>query len=139
MNAESNKALLKRYYEEVWGKGDHGVEAALVAPDLVDHMPMPGQPQGIEGHRQTLDMIVGAFPDRKFSYHDFIAEGDKVVGHWTMAATHAGALMGLPASGKPVKMSGIDITRWRNGKLVEMWHIEDIMTMMQQIGAIPGS
>jgi len=137
MNTESNKALMRRYYEQIWAKGDHAVETELVAPNLVDHMLMPGMPQGIEGHRQTVDMVATAFPDRRFTYHNLIAEGDKVVGHWTMEATNSGPMMGMPASGKAVKMDGMDIARWEKGKLVELWHIEDIMTMMQQIGAVP--
>ena len=94
---------------------------------------------GTYNGKQAVGELWGKFMSKDFRTepHDYIAEGDKVVGHWTMEATNSGPMMGMPASGKPVKMDGIDITRWQNGKLVEMWHIEDIMAMMQQIGAVP--
>src|SRR5438874_2584630 len=136
MNTDSNKALMRRYYEEVWAKADKGAERELVAEDVVDHMPMPGQAPGRAGHTQILDMVAGAFPDRRFAIEDLIAEGDKVVGRWTMNATHSGAMMGIPATGKAVQMSGMDCGRWRDGKLVELWHIEDMLGMWMQLGLV---
>jgi predicted ester cyclase len=69
---------------------------------------------------------------------ELLADGDRVIGRWTMRATHEGSLMGIPATGKPVVMSGIDIARWEDGKLVELWHIEDVMSLMMQLGVFPG-
>lgn len=138
MSAEENKALMRRYYVEVWQEGNRASAEELVAPDFVDHMPGPDQPPGRAGHDATLRMVRTAFPDAQFTIDDLLADGDKVVGRWTMRATHKGELMGIPPTGKPVEMSGIDIGRWEGGQLVEVWHMEDIMGLMMQLGVVPG-
>src|SRR5688572_15145973 len=95
--SEANRMAMRRYYDEVWQQANSQAEAELVAADLVDHM--PGPIPGREGHHQTVQMIATAFPDRVFTVHDVIAEGDKVAGSWTMRATHTGELMGIPPTG----------------------------------------
>jgi steroid delta-isomerase-like uncharacterized protein len=137
MPAAENKALMRRYYDEVWQQGNMAAADALVAPTIVDHMPLPGQAPGRAGHHQAVMMILSAFPDHQFSIEDLVAEEDRVVGRWTMRATHTGELMGIPVTGKPVTMSGIDIARFANGQIAEVWHIEDVLGMMQQLGVIP--
>ena len=66
-----------------------------------------------------------------------IAEGDKVVGRVTMRGTHRGALMGIAPTGKHVTMTGIGIFRVEEGKIAEMWDNQDVLGLMQQLGAIP--
>jgi len=137
MSVEENKAAMLRYYQEVWARGDLAAGDELVALDFVDHMPKPGQAPGREGHHQGVRLIRAAFPDARFTIDDIIAEGDKVVGRWTMDATHRGEIMGIPATGRPVRVTGIDIARFEGGRLAELWHQEDILGLMQQLGAIP--
>ncbi len=105
--------------------------------DYVDHTLPPGVPTGVEGFTQMIAMFKGAFPDLRVTVDDMIAEGDKVVMRGTNSATHKGDLMGIPASGKPINFSEVHIVRLVDGKLAEHWAVEDQMTMMQQIGAIP--
>jgi steroid delta-isomerase-like uncharacterized protein len=138
MSTEENKALMRRYYQEIWHEGNIAAGDELVALDIVDHMPGPDQPPGRVGHDATVAMVHTAFPDAEFTVEDLLGEDDKVVGRWTMRATHTGNLMGIPPTGKSIVMSGIDIGRWENGRLVEIWHIEDIMGMMMQLGVVPG-
>ena len=137
--ADENKALMRRYYLEVWQYGNRASTDELVSPHIVDHMPGPDQPPGQAGHDATVNLVRTAFPDAEFTVEDLLAEGDKVVGRWTMRATHKGDLQGIPATGRSVVMSGIDIARWQNGQLVEIWHVEDIMSLMMQLGVVPGS
>jgi predicted ester cyclase len=66
-----------------------------------------------------------------------VAEWDKVVGYWTMTATHGGELMGIPATGKRVKLTGVSIMRIAGGKIVEEWNEADQMSLMQQLGVVP--
>jgi steroid delta-isomerase-like uncharacterized protein len=68
---------------------------------------------------------------------DQVAEGDKVVTRWTATGTHKGELMGIPPSGKKVRVTGIAIDRLEDGKIVESWSSFDQLGMLQQIGAIP--
>src|SRR4051794_13172620 len=138
MSADEQKALMRRYYEEVWQRGNMSVGDQLVSPNLVDHMPLPGQTSGRAGHHQAVQMIRTAFPDLQFQIHHVVVDGDIIVGHWTMQATHQGELLGVPPTGKSVTISGIDLGRWENGQLAEIWHVEELLTMLQQIGAVPG-
>jgi steroid delta-isomerase-like uncharacterized protein len=82
-------------------------------------------------------MIRAAFPDGRTTIDDIIAEGDKVVVRATMKGTHKGEFMGIPATGKQVTISGIDVTRFVNGKSTEHWGQWDTLGMMQQVGVVP--
>jgi predicted ester cyclase len=108
-----------------------------MSPDCIDHNPGPGLTPDRAGHHQLLMQVRTAFPDARFTLDDVIAEGDRVVDRWTMEATHAGSLGGMPPTGRHVRLSGMDILRIADGQIAEVWHIEDTLGMMQQLGAIP--
>jgi steroid delta-isomerase-like uncharacterized protein len=132
-----NKALLRRFYEELWTKGNLEVIPELVAEDFVDHHALPGAPPGRERLAALVTTWRTAFPDMRETCEDLIAEGDKVVGRFTMSGTHSGAFMGVPPTGRRVTMSGIDIVRVVEGKITEFWYGEHLLELMQQLGAVP--
>jgi predicted ester cyclase len=82
-------------------------------------------------------MSRGAFPDARVTVEDQIAEGDKVVDRWTATGTPTGDLMGVPPTGRRIEVSGITISRFAGGKIVEDWYQGDDLGMMQQLGVIP--
>jgi steroid delta-isomerase-like uncharacterized protein len=131
-----NKALLRRFYEELWTKGNLEVIPELVAEDFVDHHALPGAPPGREGLAALVTTWRTAFPDMRETVEDLISEGDKVVGRFTMRGTHSGEFMGVPPTGRSVAMSGIDIVRVAGGKIAEFWYGEHLLELMQQVGAI---
>ncbi len=137
MSTEENKAILRSAYEDLWGKGDLTVADRLIAPDCADHHSLPGQASGREGFKQAVTMVRAAFPDMQITTEDVIPEGDKVVGRWTARATHQGEFMGIPPTSRSVTITGIDVLRIADGEIVDWWHEEDILGLMQQIGAIP--
>jgi steroid delta-isomerase-like uncharacterized protein len=139
MSTEQNKARSRRIFEEVWGKGNIAVIDELTAPNFVDHNAAPGLPPGVEGLKQFVVMYRSAFPDMQISVDDLIAEGDKVVIRWTARGTNAGAFLGMPATGKPVTVTGITIERKVDGMTVEGWNQFDQLGMLQQMGMIPAS
>jgi steroid delta-isomerase-like uncharacterized protein len=132
-----NKALLRRFYEELWSQGDLGTIPELVAEDFVDHHPLPGAPPGREGLAALVTSWRTAFPDMHETCEDLIAERDKVVGRFTMRGTHSGEFMGVSPTGRSVTMSGIDIVRVAGGKIIEFWYGEHLLELMQQLGAVP--
>ncbi len=136
MSAEENKTIVRRFYEE-WNKGNMQGVFDLFSDDVVDHNPTPGQPSGKAGVIQSLEIFHNAFPDSQLALEQLIADGDKVVDHASLRGTHTGSLLGIPPTGKPVLIEASDVYRIANGKIVEIWHIEDILGIMQQIGAIP--
>ncbi|MDQ3863653.1 MAG: ester cyclase, partial [Actinomycetota bacterium] len=78
-----------------------------------------------------------AFPDMRESVEDLIAEGDKVVGRFTMRGTHGGAFIGVPPTSRSASTSGIDIVPVAGGKIAEFWYGEHLLELMQQLGATP--
>jgi steroid delta-isomerase-like uncharacterized protein len=135
--SEQNKAIVRRLYEEIWDKGNLAVLDELHAVDAVDHNRPPGLPPGREGVKQFFRMYLAAFPDVRMVIEDQVAEGDRVVTRWTATGTHKGELMGIPPTGKQVRVSGIDINRLEGGKIIESWGSSDQLGMMQQLGVIP--
>jgi steroid delta-isomerase-like uncharacterized protein len=135
--SEESKALVRRQLEEVFNKHNPGAVDEFFAPDYVNHSAPPGLPNDREGLKALVGMYVGAFPDLKVTSEFEVAEGDKVVMRWTATGTHSGELMGMPATGKRVQMTGISIARVAGGKIVEEWNEADMMGMMQQLGVVP--
>jgi steroid delta-isomerase-like uncharacterized protein len=78
-----------------------------------------------------------AFPDVHITIEDQVAEGDRVVTRWTARGTHTGAFQGIPPTGKRGSMTGIDINRFADGKVVECWTNADDLGLLQQLGVIP--
>ena len=137
MSAEENKAIVRQFYDEVVNKGNINMIDKIAAMNYVDHTAPPGIPPGKEGEKVWFKMIRAAFPDGRTTIDDIIAEGDKVVVRATMKGTHKGEFMGIPATGKQVTISGIDVTRFVNGKSTEHWGQWDTLGMMQQVGVVP--
>lgn len=131
-----NKRTIRRYYEEVFNQGRLEVLDEIVVPNHVEHNPLPGQTQGVEGVKQRVAMLRAAF-NPQFTLEDVLAEGDKVVVRWSNRGTHLADFFGVPATGRTVVVSGIDIHQLRDGKMSEHWDVVDIFGVMMQIGAIP--
>ena len=137
MSTDENKALYRRWLEEVVSTGDLALADELLAPDYALHCPgMPG-PVDREGHKQLVLMFHTAFPDWRETIDDVIAEGDKVVIRVSGSGTHEGEFQGIPPSHARVTATGVGIGRIENGRIAEAWAAYDALGMMQQIGAIP--
>lgn len=136
MSIEKNKELARRIADAV-NKKDPSAIPDLFAPEFVWHI--------AEGDLTFKDFQKGftelekAFPDIKFTVDDLIAEADKFVARCTVSATHKGEFMGIPATGKKIKINYILIRRVAGGKCIEGWDLMDNLTMMQQLGVIPPS
>ena len=139
MSAEENKATVCRLVEEGWNKGDVDAIVAASAPSFTTHSPASGAAPNLEGLRQGAAMYFRAFPDLHFTIEDQIAECDKVVTRWSSTGTHQGEFLGMPPTGKSVTCTGINITRFENGMIVEEWQNLDLLGVLQQLGALPGA
>ena len=137
MQPEENKAVVRRFIEEVIGGGNLELIDELFAPHYVLHDPaVPGEVRGPEGIKQYVGMYRGAYPDTRFTIEDQIAEGDEVVTRWTGRGTHQGELMGIPPTGQEVAVTGIEFDRVSAGKFEETWVNYDALGMMQLLGVI---
>jgi steroid delta-isomerase-like uncharacterized protein len=136
MSIEANKALVRRYYEEVLnGRRVHLLDE-LAAPDYVENDPLPGQGNGREGFKQRVAMLLDALAPT-FTVADVVAENDRVVVRWINSGIHVAPFLGIPATGRSFRMAGIDIHRVADGRLAEHWHVVDQFAMLQQLGLLP--
>jgi predicted ester cyclase len=137
MSIESNKAVVRRYYEEVLNRGNLGLLETIVRPDYVEHDPLPGQGAGIAGLRKRVEMLRdGLKPE--FTIEQTVAEGDTVVVRWTNRGRHVGPFLGMQPTNKSFTIAGIDIHMMEEGKLAEHHHVVDQLSMLQQLGLVPG-
>ena len=131
-----NKTLVRRSIEEVYNQGNLAVVDDLVASDFVIHLPSE-EIHGPAGAKQYVAALRAAFPDLRVTIEDQFAEGDRVATRWTARGTHTGAFQGIPPTGKRGSMTGIDIDRIADGRVVECWVNSDDLGLLQQLGVIP--
>jgi steroid delta-isomerase-like uncharacterized protein len=134
MSTETNKAIVRRYIEQVLNEGRTDLLEEFLAEEFDSHTNLPPGPEGVKMFYATSTV---AFPDQQTTIEDVIAEGDKVVVRATFKATHLGELFGMPPTARSVTMPWISIYRLTNGKIVEVWYRDDNLGLMQQLGAIP--
>ncbi|WP_396612356.1 ester cyclase [Haloferax sp. S1W] len=130
---EVNKRTVRRFMDEVSGKGNIGLIDELVAEDMVDHTEF-GETQGREALKQTFEGLSAAFPTHENTIEEIVAEGDTVAIRVSSRLTHEGNFMGIEATGQQVQTEGIVFFRLRDGKIVERWVQFDTLGMMQQLG-----
>jgi steroid delta-isomerase-like uncharacterized protein len=129
---EQNIALMKQFYE-AWNSGDIEAINKIASPDYVWHQ-TSGQNVSLEQMIELLKSQMVAFPDRNFSVEDILAKGDKIALRYTNKGTHEGDVEGFPATGNKFEITGIEIYRVENGKIVESWEANDSLGFYQQLG-----
>lgn len=142
MSTDSHEALAHRFHSDIFVAGNLAAADEICAPDFVIHSPglPPEMSRGPEGVKRFARAIRTGFGNEiQIMHDDTIGAGDKVVIRWTARGTHHGDLLGVPASGKAVEFTGIDIFRVSGGQLAELWQNWDQLGLLQQVGAIPAA
>jgi len=134
MSAE-NKALVRRWFDEVWNQGSADAIDDLFAADGVAHG-LGEDLHGPGGFKPFQAAFRNAFPDLRIEVGRMVAEGDMVAYDWTATGTHHGHLMGMAPTGRGASIGGMSIVRIRNGQIAEAWNVFDQLGMFQQLGAI---
>ena len=122
-----NKALVRRYVEEVLNKRNLDLIDDLFAPTFIDHDSSMPEAKGPAGVKRLAAMVHASFPDLHFTIEDMIAERDKVVYRYSVRGTHQKDFMGIAATGKEITFTGIHIYRVNDGKLQEEWENWDTL------------
>ncbi len=131
-------ATLRGFFDRI-NAGDVEGMGDVLAGDFVEHEETPGLGPTKDDVKAFFSMFIGAFPNLRFDPEDVLVSGDKVVARSRVTGTHEGEFMGVPATGKGIDVQAIDIVRFGDDGLVhEHWGIFDAMTMMQQLGIVPG-
>jgi predicted ester cyclase len=134
--AAPNKALVRKFYKEVFGEWNMDMVDEVVSPRFRSHDWPPDSKTGPQGLRDFYSGIKFVVPDGKYEVDDLVAEGDKVVVRWRLVGTHKGTFQGIAPTGRPVTLKGIAIYRLENGKLMERWVVSDVYGVLQELGAV---
>jgi steroid delta-isomerase-like uncharacterized protein len=130
-----NKALVRRWFEEVWSKGRTDAIDEMLASDAIIRGLGPDL-RGPEEFKPFHAVYRAAFPDITIRMDDMVAEGDIVAARWSGTGTHRGDSLGFPATGRQVNLTGMVFARVKNGKLVEGWNVFNQLEMLQQCGIV---
>lgn len=136
------EGIVRRFADEVITQGHIERAGEFAWEDVVEQVPLPGQGPGLEGLKDILRAMRTGFPDIVFAIVEQVSEGDKVVSRFEWTGTHQGEFLGIPATGRPVRVWGMVIDRLVAGtdgrpRIKETRIIMDTMGMMIQLGVVP--
>lgn len=134
MSLDANKQLVRRFIEEAWHRQNLEAITETHSPDLVLH---GGQPPTIEGLRNRLERMHGAFSDIRIEVEDQVAEADRVATRMTATATHTGPFMGVEPTHRQVTFEVMDFVQIADGKITEQWDSPNFLSLLGQLGALP--
>jgi steroid delta-isomerase-like uncharacterized protein len=137
--ATQNGELVKAWFDEVWNKGDESTIDRLFDPGGIAHG-LGDTDQDVHGpdeFRPFARNLRGAIPDIHIAIEDMLEQGDKVMVRVVLTGHHNGGGLGVPATGRPVRVQGIVLVRCCEGKIVEGWNSWDQLGLLRQIGALP--
>jgi steroid delta-isomerase-like uncharacterized protein len=134
MTVAANKALIYRYYDEVWNQKNLAVLDDIIDPDQIRYEAgTVRELVGPDAVKQFIQIFITAFPDLHFSVKDVIAEHDRVATRWTFQGTHHGYLRDIPPTGNSVIIPGISFARIANNKFVEYWTSWDAFLLLNEL------
>lgn len=137
MSAEQNKAIVRRWFDEVWNQQRSGTIDELLASDgVVSGLSPNGPSKGPPAFRPFWQQFIGAFPDIRITVEDAIAEGDMVAARIRFTGTHRGNHLGAPPTGKSVTGTGLVLVRLRNGQIAESWNEFDALKIFLETGVV---
>lgn len=132
-----NLEVMERFIRFI-NTGDIVLGESVIAPDVIFYAPTSPEPMhGFQGYITVLDMMRGAMPDVHWTAEEFIYDDNKITVRFTMTGTQTNPFMGMPASGKRVRVTAMNIYEFRDGKIIREHGLPDLFTMLIQLGAIP--
>jgi steroid delta-isomerase-like uncharacterized protein len=133
MSAERNKALVRRYYEEMWNCWDFDLADELIGEGLAFRGSLGVSVQGREGFREYMRTVRRAFPDFHNHVEELIAEDERVVARLTYTGTHRAEVFGIEATGRRVAYTGVAIFRIAEGRIALGWVLGDVHGLVRQL------
>jgi steroid delta-isomerase-like uncharacterized protein len=134
MPTEQNKALIRRYYEDMWNRWDMAVADEIISPNIEFRGSLALTVKGLGGFKSYVNLVRAAFPDFRNTIEYMVAEADMVAARLTYTGTHRGELFGIAPTGKQVSYSGAAFFRIANDKIVDGWVMGDTLGLMRQLG-----
>ncbi len=137
MSKADNIELQKKMGEAI-NTGNLDALREIIAPNITEHDPAPNQGKGPDGYITMFTDMRTAFPDIKVDVESMVADEEQVAMAYTMSGTHKGNFLGIPATGKKIKARGVQIAKFKDGKMVERWGSSDELGILKQIGGVKG-
>jgi steroid delta-isomerase-like uncharacterized protein len=131
---DDNIALVRRYVDDVWNRGNLTALDEIVSPNYVQHT--RGVPQGREGLKAFFAGFFASFSNVSSTVEDVIADGDRVMWRSTLRATQTGVFRGIPPTGKAISVTSMTIMRVDNGQFAENWGEQDNLALLRQLGIL---
>jgi steroid delta-isomerase-like uncharacterized protein len=140
MTPQEMKSALQMMMDS-YGKGEVDTTYQCYAEEFVFHRPPFPPIVGKEANLKADAAMLAAFTRNEMTVHEILVEGDSAAVHWTWEADHTGTSpnLGIPPTGKRIRMSGFSLYHWRDGKIIEQWEYGDLLGVLQQVGAIPAA
>ncbi len=135
MSKEANLAVLGKFAEAA-NTGNFELFKEVVSAENIDHDPAPGQVAGPEGYRMFFSGMHMAFPDFNAALETMVADDDTIAFAYVITGTHNGPFMGIPPTGKKIRIRGVQISKFKDGKMVERWGSSDELGLLQQLGVM---
>lgn len=136
MSAETNKATVRRYYEEVLNQHNLTIVDELIAPDFKSYTRSGAV--DLQHYVEAVGRSHQAFPDLQVTIEAQIAEGDMVATRWSAKGTHQGIFVGIQPTGKEITITAMHFHRLVDGKITEHWEQFDFAGVVQQLGILSG-
>jgi steroid delta-isomerase-like uncharacterized protein len=137
---EESRSVVLGGFDELWKQRRPETADKWFTPDLTFQTTIQPEPfRGPDGFREFYRGISGGFPDYDIHIDDVVAEGDKVVLRFTFRGTNSGDYFGIPSTGKPVTIRFVEIFTVRDGQIASIWHVANVLDVMQQLGFLPKS
>ena len=138
MSGHDNKAIVRRFLSAVIAERNPDAADQVLTPDYTVHfVGMPRPIAGLSAWQQVIGGYFSAFPDLQLELQEELAEGDRVAVRYVWTGTQRGAFMGIPATGRPVRVTGSSTFRIAGDKVAEEWHLDDTLGLLQQLGVAP--
>jgi steroid delta-isomerase-like uncharacterized protein len=134
---QDNSTIIRNFIEETINQGHIDSAVRFIWEDVVEQAPFPGQGPGLEGLKDVLRGMRSGFPDLHFAVEEQIAQNDKVLTRFEWTGTHRGEFLGVPATGRSVKVWGMVIDRLEESRIKETRIIMDSLGLMMQLGVFP--
>src|ERR687890_895565 len=135
--SERNKSLARRWFEDLFSRGDLDAAEEILSADFLDHLPREEE-RGIEELKDYVSVYRTAFPDIEDTVEEIVAEADKVVVRWRSRGTHQGEFMGVAPTGRHVMFTGMRLFRIAEDKIAESWANIDERGLQEQLSTAPG-
>lgn len=127
-----HETVVRRFFDQLWNAGDLGCADEVLSPGHVHHIG-DYRMEGPDEVAATVARFRTAFPDLHFALEDVVSDGDRVVVRWTATGTHQGEFVGVPATGRHARWTGIDLVRLEEGRIVELWASADGAGLFEQL------